>query len=143
MIVTIREAVAEDYKELMKLYNEFVGKETFSKHDNDSFQQVLDYPTTYIYVAEGEGKLLGFAAFSTRFVVRYPKHIMQLDELFVSEEYRKHGVGGRLIEIVEERARDLDCAGIYIESSVERKTAHKFYEELGYKNSGFYFKKTI
>lgn len=143
MIITIREAVAEDYKGVMKLYNEFVNKDSFSKLDNDSFQQVIDYPTTYLYVAEGDQKLLGFASFSTRFVVRYPKHIMQLDELFVSEEYRKHGVGGRLIEVMEEKARDLDCAGIYIESSVERKTAHKFYEEQGYKNSGFYFKKSL
>lgn len=143
MIITIREAKQEDYEELMKLYDEFIEKTSYLKHDNNSFKQVLAEPTSKVHVAVGDSKLIGFILFSTRFVVRFPKKIMQVDELFVTEEFRKHGVGQRLIEVAEEKARDLDCFHIYIESSMDRAGAHKFYEKLGYENRGYYFKKAV
>src|SRR5437899_1778742 len=141
MIITIRQATQGDYGELMVLYNKFAEKNLYSQHDHDSFKEVLKNTSNHMYVAEDAGKIIGFAFFSTRFVVRYPKHIMQLEELFVLDSYRKQGVGGRLMEVMEEKAKDLDCYNIYIESSMKRKEAHKFYEDLGYKKSGYYFKK--
>ncbi len=143
MIVTIRKAEEKDYKDLMKLYNEFVGEDRYSNNDNDSFKQILNSPTANMFVAEAEGRLIGFSTCSTRFLVRYPKQIMQLDELFVVKEFRKHGVGKRLVETIEEKARDLDCFKIYIESGIKHADAHKFYEALGYENGGYYYKKTI
>lgn len=144
MIITIREAQEQDYKELMKLYDAFYnGKRNFVSHKEDSFASVLKDSSSYVFVAEEEGKLIGFITGSSRFVVRYPKQIMQLDELFVSVSHRKKGVGGRLMEAIEEKARDLDCANIYIETHTDNTKAHKLYELHGFKNTGIYFKKIL
>lgn len=143
MIVTIREAKLDDYEKLLKLYADFVKEDRYAYHDNDSFKNVLESDSSFLYVAEAESKLIGFIVFSTRFVVRFPRKILQVDELFVAEDVRKHGVGQRLLEVAEEKARDLNCGRIYIESGIKRTGAHTFYEVMGYENGGYYFKKTL
>lgn len=143
MIITIRPAVLEDYEAIIPLYNAFVGEERYSKKDNDSFEKVIENPTNYVYVAEDEGKIIGFISFSVRDVVRYPKPIVEVDELFVAIMYQKHGIGGRLMQQMEEDAKNLDCHAIFIESGYDHKPAHKFYEKLQYKNYGYHFKKAL
>lgn len=139
----IRLAEQEDYQELMNLYNLFVGEDRYSQHDNDSFNRVLESDNEFIFVAEEQNKLIGFATSSIRNVVRYPKPIAELDELFVHPEYRKHGMGRKLMEIIEEKAKEQNCYLMYIESHYDHKAAHHFYESLGYKNYGYHFVKTL
>ncbi len=137
----IRLAKLSDYEELINLYNLFVGKKRFSTKNNDSFEKVLDSSNNFVFVAEENNKLVGFTTFSIRLVIRYPKPIAELDELFIIEEYRKHGIGKKLMEAVEEKAKALDCLNMFIESVYDRTAAHEFYESLGYKNEGYHFKK--
>ena len=139
----IRKAKESDYEELMKLYNIFVGEDRYSRHDNDSFKKVLDLRDSYILVAEQEGEAIGFVTFSVRTVVRYPKPIAELDELFVVEEFRKHGVGGMLIEEVENAAKERQCYRVYIGSADRFETAHTFYVGQGYTKYGYHFYKNL
>lgn len=139
----IRNAITEDYEKLMKLYNLFVGSDRYSKHNNDAFLRVLKNPNNFLFVAEENGLLIGFASFSIRDVIRYPKKIAELDELFVLENFRKSGVGKQLIIKAEEKARKLDCYRMFIESHYDHKTAHQFYEALGYTNYGYHFIKNL
>lgn len=139
----IREAKQSDYEELMQLYNFFVGEDRYLKHDNDSFNKVLNSKNNYIYVAEDNNSLVGFITFSVRNVVRYPKPIVELDEIFVSKAYRKHGIGKKFMEKMEEEAIKLNCYRVFIESHYDHKAAHKFYEDLGYKNYGYHFIKNL
>ena len=139
----IRLAVDSDYVPLMKLYNEFVGSDRYSGHDNDSFKTVLHSSQNLLYVAEEKEVLVGFASFSIRNVVRYPKPIAELDELFVDPKYRKKGLGKLFMQTIEEKAKELDCYRIYIESHYDHKAAHSFYESLGYTNYGYHFIKNI
>lgn len=141
--MSIREVKESDYEELMSLYNLFVGNDRYSKEDNDSFKKVFNNPNNFVYVAEDKNKLVGFVTFSVRDVIRYPKRIAELDELFVLEAYRKKGVCRELMQQVEKKATTLDCYRIFIESHYDHKTAHKFYEALGYTNYGYHFIKNL
>jgi (aminoalkyl)phosphonate N-acetyltransferase len=142
-LMNIRRVLESDYKELMGLYNAFVGSERYANFDNDSFKRVLHSPRNFVYVAEDEGKLVGFASFSVRDVVRYPRPIAELDELFVGVAWRKHGVGRELMAAVEAKARELDCYRMFIESQYQHTSGHKFYESLGYTNYGYHFVKNL
>jgi GNAT superfamily N-acetyltransferase len=139
----IRLAKESDYVPLMKLYNEFVGEDRYSKFDNDSFEKVIKNPQNFIFVSEEKGELVGFASFSLRNVVRYPKKIAELDELFVIQHYRKKGIGEQLMQAVEKKAKEQDCYRMFIESHYDHKAAHAFYEALGYKNYGYHFIKNL
>jgi GNAT superfamily N-acetyltransferase len=139
----IRPAKQLDHNELIKLYTLFVGDDRYSKGNGDSFIKVLRDHNSYIYVATHSEQLIGFATLSIRNVVRYSKPIAELDELFVLEKYRKHGIGKKLIETIEKKTKDLNCKGIFIQSGKDLKTAHLFYEKLGYTKRGYYFTKDL
>ena len=141
--MSIRKVKQEDYEELMALYNGFVGEDRYSKHDNDSFEKVLGSPNNHIFVAEEDEKIIGFVTFSIRDVVRYPKPIAELDELFVGIPYQKKGVGHKLMKQVEKAAKKRNCYRMFIESAYRHESAHKFYEKLGYKNYGSHFIKNL
>ncbi len=139
----IRTAIESDYKPLMKLYNAFVGSDRYSGYDNDSFQKVIKNPQNYVFVAEEDNILIGFVTFSIRNVIRYPKQIAELDELYVDTNHRKKGIGKLFMRAVEEKAKDLNCYRLYIESHYDHKGAHVFYESLGYTNYGYHFIKNL
>lgn len=139
----IRLVKQSDYEQLMELYNLFVGSDRYSKHDNDSFKKVINNPNNFVFIAENKGKQVGFVTFSVRDVIRYPKQIAELDELFVLPDYREKGVGKQLMQKIEDKAKELNCYRLFIESRYDFKTAHKFYESLGYTNYGYHFIKNI
>lgn len=128
-----------DYIELMQLFNDFVKSDRYSNLDNDSFYKVLENNNSHIIVAEVDGKLVGFATVSIREVVRYPKPIAELDELFVSPDYREQETGRILMKRIEELAKRYTCYRMFIQSHYDYKAAHKFYEALGYTNYGYHF----
>lgn len=127
----------------MGLYNLFVGDERYAGRDNDSFAMVLRNPADSILVAEDAGQLVGFATCNVRRVVRYPKPIASLDELFVLPAYRKRGVGRQLMAEVERLAQTAGCQRVFIESHYKHTGAHTFYETLGYTNYGYHFIKDL
>lgn len=139
----IRLAKQLDYSDLMVLYNGFVGEDRYSKRDNDSFQKVLNDPNAYILVAEKNDKIIGFATFSIRTVVRYPKPIAELDEFFVVPECRKKGIGKQLLQTVLDRAKKRGCYRLYIESHYDHKAAHTLYDKMRFTNYGYHFIKSL
>lgn len=141
--MSIRKAKLEDYDRLMLLYNDFVGEDRYSRHDGDSYEKVLNSPDNSIFVAEEKGKIIGFATVSVRTIVRYPKPIAELDELFVVEEFRQHGVGKMLMDKIEEVAKEKDCYRIYIASADRFEVAHNFYQRIGYTKYGLHFYKNL
>lgn len=141
--MTIREAKKSDYKDLMGLYNGFVDSDRYSKHDNDSFDRVRKSDNNFIYVAEDNGKLVGFVSFSVRLVIRYPKPIAELDELYVVPAFRRKSVGKILMYKVLSKAKELNCHRLFIESHYKHEAAHKFYENLGFTNYGYHFIKDL
>ena len=141
--MNIRTARNSDYKELMQLYNGFVGEDRYSKHNKDSFKKVSKSKNNFIYVVEENKKLIGFATFSIRLVIRYPKPIAELDELIVLPGYRKKGVGKLLMNKILSKAKELNCYRLFIESHYDHKVAHKLYEKLNFTNYGFHFIKNL
>lgn len=141
--MNIRQAKIGDYVRLMGLYNGFVGEDRYSKQENDSFTIVIKQAGSFIFVAEEGDSLIGFATVSIRTVVRYPKPIAELDELFVAHEFRNKGVGQKLMQTVIDLVKEKRCYRLYIESHYTHKDAHQLYDRLGFTNYGFHFIKDL
>ena len=54
--------------------------------------------------------------------------------IVVDKNYRGKGYGKRLMEKIEEWAKENNCNGIRLTSNTNRKEAHLFYENMGYKS---------
>jgi GNAT superfamily N-acetyltransferase len=67
----------------------------------------------------------------------------RIETTIVDENYRRKGIGSKLIKKCEEKAKEMNCKLIELDSAISRENAHKFYEENGYEKRGFLFWKKI
>ena len=81
-------------------------------------------------IAEVDGKLVGYATFTNDFHIWSGAPRITLDDLYVSPDYRGHGLGEQLMHAVFSEAEN---AGACVSWTVrlENKRAISFYENLG------------
>jgi ribosomal protein S18 acetylase RimI-like enzyme len=68
---------------------------------------------------------------------------MYIPELIVTEKYRNQGIGTSLINACISLAKQKECQKIRLESGIQRKEAHKFYEKLGFESKSSSFTKNL
>jgi ribosomal protein S18 acetylase RimI-like enzyme len=64
-------------------------------------------------------------------------------ELYVDRQYRKHGIGTKIMQMLEKYLVDFGCNTIRIGVFVPNYLAHKLYEKLGYKDRNVDMTKVI
>jgi GNAT superfamily N-acetyltransferase len=92
---------------------------------------MLDDPKHLILTAVAGGRVVGWAHAYVCCLVESDTYA-ELGGLVVDESYRGKGVGGQLLEKVEEWARQKGCSAVSARSNVIRHDAHQFYARRGY-----------
>lgn len=83
----------------------------------------------FALVAEVRNQVVAFVlAYQTR---RFRGHIITID---VRSEFRRLGVGKKLMELAESRLREKGAARVLLEVGVKNEHAIRFYQGLGYAN---------
>lgn len=142
MDIQIRRATKDDYAEVISLYGDFVSDpKRYKSFENDSFLKFIESPNSFMDLVISEEKIIGFITYSVRDVVRYPKPILEVEELYVHPDYRRHGLGKKLMEHVLEYAKSIPCQYIFLASAKERKEAHEFYKALGFDEYAYHFRR--
>jgi GNAT superfamily N-acetyltransferase len=89
-----------------------------------------------VFVAQlPDGLVVGWVHVSIRPMLLSERHI-EVEGLIVDVNYRRCGIGRRLMQQVERWAEEQGCRWVYLCSNVVRQEAHLFYHRLGYR----YFK---
>ncbi len=103
-------------------------------------------PASLILLAKVKGQFVGlctcFYAYST-FMVR---PLINVHDIFVVESYRKNGIGKKLLNAVEEIAREKECGKITLEVRKDNLDARDLYRSLGFHDephSMFFWTKKI
>ena len=119
----------ESLFELNKLFENDAAKEEMEmllgKNDNE-----------LVAIAYFDGYAAGFC---TGLVIRsicYKKSRLDIESLFVKEEYRKKGIGRALVEFIEKEASLRKINHFHITVNKEKTGAIKLYESAGYANTG-------
>jgi|SRR5579872_663483 GNAT superfamily N-acetyltransferase len=139
----IREAIVSDSEHiailLMQLgYEISPGQvaekiQLFSKNDHDK-----------IWVALVDGLIRGALSFNVINLLELTQPIGRIDILSVDQSFRRMGIGKALVEVAENYAKHIGCAGVILTSRNSRHEAHQFYKSLGYQiPETTYFKKTF
>jgi GNAT superfamily N-acetyltransferase len=82
-------------------------------------------------IAEWDGKPVGYASFFYFYSTYEGRTALFLEDLFVLEEFRKHGIGKALLAAVAKLALDEGCFGLRWEVLDWNRPAIEFYEKLG------------
>jgi GNAT superfamily N-acetyltransferase len=95
-------------------------------------------------VAEVDGRLVGYLQLTFIQGLSYKgASRAQIEDVRVARDLRGQGIGARLMEFAEERARAAGCGLVCLSSNKARADAHRFYERLGYVASHLGFKKAL
>jgi N-acetylglutamate synthase-like GNAT family acetyltransferase len=135
----IKKATKKDYKEIFELLRHLWPKERLvEKKLQGIFNQQLKEGKIFL-LAEDKGIALGFISLSIRLDIQNNGKIGQIDELVVNKIYRDKGVGRKLISRVSKEAKKKGCIELHLYSNKKRKKSHRFYRDLGFKNTAHLF----
>jgi GNAT superfamily N-acetyltransferase len=87
--------------------------------------------TEVIYVAELDGDVVGWIHLREFYDI-LEEPTMEIRGLVVDARCRGEGIGQRLVEAGETRARERGIRRMRVTSNVVRERAHRFYERLDY-----------
>jgi GNAT superfamily N-acetyltransferase len=140
-MANVRPATEYDIPRILQLYDELTINSApmemesgFSANEARAvFSEIQGDPRHELFVAEEEGQVVGTIVL---LIVPNLSHGVApwaiAENIIVSEEYRRKGIGRMLLEHVIARAREKGCYKIQLVSDTRRKEAHKFYGALGF-----------
>ncbi len=142
--IAVRDAVPGDGDEIVRLMVEMKAHHhAFNPHEarfrpepgavEEFVAKTLADPDVTVLVADGEDRLLAFAQF--RLVEKSWGRSCEVDLVSVDEAHRGRGLGTRIMEAVEGRARASGAAGVRLAVSLGNDGALRFYERIGYAQS--------
>ena len=101
------------------------------------FGEMLEKETTFIYIAEDDGDVLGYVF--CNLVDRpenpftYARHYLMIEQISVRPKAQGRGVGQALMLQVETTARELGVAWVELGTWDFNTNAHGFFERMGYR----------
>jgi len=71
------------------------------------------------------------------------KHYMYVDDLVTLKQERSKGYGTAMLNWLTIFAREKGCATFHLDSGIQRKEAHRFYEREGLQIASYHFAKYV
>lgn len=125
----IRPAALHDIDALVAIENQCFGSDILSRR---SFRYLLTKGHANTVLAEQDGRVCGYAMalFSAG------TSMSRLYSLAVDPDYRRRGIGLGLLQAIEQRAQDQDCASMRLEVRRDNGPAQNLFRKTGYKQFG-------
>ena len=107
------------------------------------FDEMLADITTRIYIAEEDGRAIGFI-FCKLFErpespFTYTNRFLQIEHISVRPDAQRHGAGTALMNRIEELARETGVTKIQLDSWAFNVKAHAFFEKFGFEKFDYRF----
>lgn len=134
--VNLRRATADDLDRLAVLFDEyrvFYGQVPAGAQAREFIRERIDKGDSTLLVAEREGQVIGFAQLYPSFSSIAMGHIWILNDLYVAEEARQHGVASRLLEASADFARQSGAMRLELSTARDNLAARSLYEKLGWR----------
>lgn len=114
-----------EYDKALNLYEKVFNKKQITKYElNDS--------NAYFIVAEIDNNIVGLVQLDIIIDVFGGFKYGYVNSVCVDENYRKNGIGTKLMNMVTEICEKEKCKHIELTSSNNKKAAHQLYFKLGY-----------
>lgn len=133
MDVKIRKAKLEDYSSILDLVVELA---VFEEEPDAVTAKLDDYKKAFseqlinAHVAEDNGQVVGMALYYMTFST-WKGHMLYLEDFYVKESYRSHGVGQLLFDAFIGVAKERKCKMVKWQVIDWNDKAVKFYERNG------------
>lgn len=143
MEISIKKADSTYLKDIQDLNNQLFELEynnfdsalkvgwTFDKDGEKYFNNMLN--NEIIYIALDKEKVIGYLAGSINIQGSYvTKSLAEIDNMFVLEQYRKYGIGTKLINAFKNYCSQNKIEELKVTASAKNKNAIGFYMKNGF-----------
>ena len=134
----VRRLLEKDISEWFRLRKLLWDESTDEEHKSEMRDIFEHIETQLVLVAETSGgKLVGFLEASIRPFVEdcHSEDVGYLEGLFVEEEYRRNGIGGKLVRAAENWAQNKGCAEMASDAEVGNELSLTAHQNLGYEET--------
>lgn len=130
MKIQITSMTPDDIPDFIKLNDDFNG--AGSATYESAFKSLQNNVSEIILIARVDSEAAGFIIGKIGHSVCYKTDHGEIDELFVSELYRRKGVASQLMQYLENIFQSKDVYIITLNTGIKNFAAQKFYEKCGY-----------
>jgi GNAT superfamily N-acetyltransferase len=140
MTITIRPAHDTDAEAVLALAKPFATSFVLDEQAfHRSFSALLASPQAHLAVAETDQQLVGYVLGFDHDTFYANGRVAWVEELMVSEQFRRQGLGQLLMRAFEAWAVARRCQLV----ALATRRAAAFYQALGYEESATYFRKLL
>lgn len=140
MKIAVRESCLNDYISIGNLIKNELG---YRSLDFDQlyyrFKILLSEANHKIFVAICDGIVVGYIDLVKGISLRIEGEYQQIVSIAVKTEYQHMGIGMKLIQKVEDYARNNNIHSIYLTSNLCRSSDHSCFEQNGFRKIGYNF----
>lgn len=144
MFFELKNARMADFEDVFKLLEQLWCDTKLNKEDlTNVYSYNLDRDETFNKVVFLDNKIIAYYSGYTSMNLYYSGKVLYLQIIIVDENYRNLGVGKRIIDDIIAISASKKCKAIELDSAFFRKSAHKFYTNLGFSKRGYVFSKIL
>ena len=134
-----RRARQIDCEDILELQGEWFSEEITHGYQPEMLGSMISKINEFSYIAECELGIIGFVSASVHeakgmIIMNDGEKYIEIEDIFVSSEYRDQGVGGKLVDIALEEAhsKGIERALIY-SATKDLDSVVDFYRKHGFK----------
>jgi GNAT superfamily N-acetyltransferase len=144
MEIIIREIAVSDYSEVVLLWTEVLGHRNVNNENFHITMERMNNDGNYkTFIAISENRVVGFITVMHALAFGLSMGYLHVQGLAVHKEFHHKGIGTKLLNHVENYAKEVGISSIILCSGFKRTGAHAFYEHNGYDKDSYCFDKTI
>lgn len=134
--IIIRPAVKDDANEIIRLIVELADFEKLDPPDDEARKRLIEdafgpNPPFRVLLAEIGGKAVGYAFYLFTYSSFHAKKTLYLEDIYISADHRRHGIGKMFMDKLKEIAMENDCHRMEWVVLDWNQNAIDFYEKLG------------
>ena len=137
-----RPATQADIDTIVGMMAEYYAEDGYPFVDVDARESLLELiageELGRLWVAESEGKVLGYLAVTLGFSLEYRGRDAFIDELFIAESGRGQGLGREAMTIAEAYCREVGVKALHLEVERHREPALSLYRRVGFEEHDRY-----
>ena len=130
--IHVRPATQEDFEYVYEFIN-LLEDEVFDKQRQwEIYLENAGNPNNIYLIAWAHNLAVGFLSCHIQYLLHHGGLVGEIQEMYVNENGRSHGIGKLLIEKLKEMAKARGVLQLEVTSSFRREDAHRFYEREGF-----------
>ena len=136
--------IASNEKEILRCYNAFhelrphLTERAFVEQVT---RQTRNHGYVLVYIIDAD-RVVAAAGYRVAEYLAWGR-TFYVDDLITMEAARRRGFGGRLLDWLLDKAVELDCDAIHLDSGVQRHAAHRLYMNRGLRISSHHFSRKL